>query len=64
MGPLLPGFRYAPYNDLGAVKQLLTIRPAAIMLEPVQGEGVGVNIPDESFLKARRSADERGNLLI
>lgn len=64
VGPLLPGFRYAPYNDLEAVKQLVDDQTAAIMLEPVQGEG-GVNIPDESFLKGLRAiCDERGILLI
>ncbi|MDP1798953.1 MAG: aspartate aminotransferase family protein [Planctomycetaceae bacterium] len=64
VGPLLPGFRYAPYNDLDAVKQLVDDETCAIMLEPVQGEG-GVNIPDESFLKGLRAiCDERGILLI
>lgn len=64
VGPMLPGFRYAPYNDLDAVKQLVDDETCAIMLEPVQGEG-GVNIPDESYLKGLRSlCDERGILLI
>ncbi len=64
VGPMLPGFRYAPYNDLEAVKQLVDDETCAIMLEPVQGEG-GVNIPDESYLKGLRSlCDERGILLI
>lgn len=64
VGPLLPGFRYAPFNDLEAVKALVDHETAAIMLEPVQGEG-GVHIPDESFLKGLRAlCDEQGLLLI
>ncbi len=64
VGPLLPGFRYAPFNDLEAVKALIDHETAAIMLEPVQGEG-GVHIPDESFLKGLRAlCDEHGLLLI
>ena len=64
LGPLLPGFRYAPYNDLEAVRQLVDDETCAILLEPVQGEG-GVNIADESFLKGlRQLCDERGMLLI
>lgn len=64
LGPLLPGFRYAPYNDLDAVKSLVDDETCAILLEPVQGEG-GVNIADESFLQGLRTlCDERGMLLI
>lgn len=64
VGPLLPGFRYAPFNDLEAVKALVDHETAAILLEPVQGEG-GVHIPDESFLKGLRAlCDEEGLLLI
>ncbi len=64
LGPLLPGFRYAPYNDLEAVRQLVDDETCAILLEPVQGEG-GVNIADDSFLKGlRQLCDERGMLLI
>jgi predicted acetylornithine/succinylornithine family transaminase len=63
-GPLLPGFKYAPYNNFDAVQALVDDETCAIMLEPVQGEG-GVNIPDQSFLKALRMlCDERGMLLI
>jgi len=64
VGPLLPGFRYAPFNDLDAVHKLVDDETIAILLEPVQGEG-GVNIPDESFLKGlRQLCDERNMLLI
>lgn len=64
LGPLLPGFRYAPYNDLEAVRALVDDETCAILLEPVQGEG-GVNIADLGFLRGLRSlCDERGMLLI
>lgn len=64
LGPLLPGFRYAPYNDLDAVRALVDDETCAILLEPVQGEG-GVNIADLGFLRGLRSlCDERGMLLI
>jgi len=64
LGPLLPGFRYAPYNDLEAVRQLVDDETCAILLEPIQGEG-GVNIPDDAYLHGlRQLCDERGILLI
>jgi len=64
VGPLVAGFRYAPFNDLEAVAQLADDETAAILIEPVQGEG-GVNIPNEGFLAGlRRIADEHNALLI
>lgn len=64
VGPLVAGFRYAPFNDLEAVQSLVDDETCAIMVEPVQGEG-GVNIPDEDFLPGlRRIADENDCLLI
>lgn len=62
--PLVPGFVYVPYNDLDAVKNAISPETAAIMLEPIQGEG-GVNIPDDGFIPALRElCDENGMLLI
>lgn len=64
LGPLLPGFRYAPYNDLAAVQQLVDDETCAILLEPVQGEG-GVNVATDEYLQGlRQLCDERGILLI
>ena len=64
LGPMLAGFRYAPWNDLEAVKDLIDEETCAILIEPVQGEG-GVNIPDPAFLQGLRSlADENQLLLI
>ncbi|MEX2559625.1 MAG: aspartate aminotransferase family protein [Pirellulales bacterium] len=64
LGPLMAGFVYAPYGDLEAVTRLVDNETAAIMVEPVQGEG-GINIPPVEFLRGlRQLADERGLLLI
>lgn len=62
--PLVPGFRYVPFNDLDALKQAVGPETAAVMFEPIQGEG-GVNVPDDGFLPAVRAlCDEVGCLLI
>ena len=62
--PLLPGFRYVPFNDIAALKRAVTPHTCAVLLEPIQGEG-GVNIPDASYLKkVRQLCDEHGLLLI
>ena len=64
--PLLPGFRYIPYNDIGALQQLDGIRGqvVAVLSEAVQGEG-GVVIPDPGYLNALRGiCDRNGWLLI
>jgi predicted acetylornithine/succinylornithine family transaminase len=64
IGPLLPGFTYAPFGDLETVAQLVDDETCAIMVEPVQGEG-GIRIPPDSFLPGLRAlADKRGLLLI
>lgn len=64
IGPLVPGFRYAPLNNLEAVKNLVDKETCAILIEPVQGEG-GVNIPRDEFLAGlRKICDENGLLLI
>ena len=64
IGPLLAGFRYAPFGDLAAVSELIDDETAAILVEPVQGEG-GVNLPPEGFLRGLRDlADEHELLLI
>ncbi len=64
IGPLLPGFNYAPFGDLNAVRAKIDDDTIAIMIEPIQGEG-GIRIAPPSFLQdLRKLADERGLLLI
>lgn len=63
-GPALPGFTSLPFGDLDVIKEAISDKTAAILLEPVQGEG-GVRALDVSFLKAVRAlCDEHGLLLI
>jgi acetylornithine/N-succinyldiaminopimelate aminotransferase len=62
--PLLPGFVYAPLNDVNAIANMVTDKTAAIMLEPIQGEG-GVHVADREYLKhVRQLCTERDMLLI
>ena len=64
IGPMLPGFVYAPFGDLDAVRGKIDDETAAIMVEPIQGEG-GIRLPPEGFLQGlRQLADEHGLLLI
>jgi acetylornithine/N-succinyldiaminopimelate aminotransferase len=63
-GPMLGGFVHAPFGDLEAAKKLVGPQTAAILVEPIQGEG-GVNVPPEGFLQGLRElCDEVGALLV
>jgi len=62
--PLLPGFIYVPFNDIEALEKAFSDEVAAVMVEPIQGEG-GINLGDAEYLRAiRRLCDENGALLI
>jgi len=68
--PLMPGFAYVPYNDIGAIENAVTDldegnrRVAAIMLEPLQGEG-GVRPGNvEYFQRLRQLCDQNDILLV
>jgi acetylornithine/N-succinyldiaminopimelate aminotransferase len=64
IGPLLPGFSYAPFGDLAAVEAKIDDDTIALMIEPIQGEG-GIRIASPEFLRGlRKLADDRGLLLI
>jgi acetylornithine/N-succinyldiaminopimelate aminotransferase len=62
--PVLGGFDFVPFNDITALKAKLDRRTAAVLLEPIQGEG-GVRCPSTGYLEAvRELCDETGTLLI
>jgi len=61
--PLMPGFKYVPFNDMGAVKKAIDPKTCAVMVEPIQGEG-GVNCPSEGYLKALREICDENSLLL
>ncbi|BDS05512.1 acetylornithine aminotransferase [Oceaniferula spumae] len=61
--PLLPGFRYVPFNDLEALRSAISDITAGIMLEPIQGEG-GVNPAHADFLQGIAALCEEFDLLL
>jgi acetylornithine/N-succinyldiaminopimelate aminotransferase len=62
--PLLPGFAYAPFDDLAAAEALVDDNSAGFLVEPIQGEG-GIRAASRAFLHGlRRICDERGLLLV
>ncbi|MCU6453635.1 aspartate aminotransferase family protein [Sphingomonas sp. A2-49] len=62
--PLLPGFAYAPFNDLDAALALIDDETAGFMVETIQGEG-GVSVGSHAFITGlRKACDEHGLLLI
>ena len=62
-GPMLQGFVHAPSLDLEAAKELVGPQTAAILVEPIQGEG-GVNVPPEGFLQGLRGLCDRHDALL
>jgi acetylornithine aminotransferase/acetylornithine/N-succinyldiaminopimelate aminotransferase len=62
--PLPGGFKYVAYNDLKALERAIDSHTAAVLVEPIQGEG-GVIVPDDGYLPGmRKLCDEAGILLI
>ncbi len=62
--PLMPGFKYVPFDKLEALRKAIDEKTCAVLIEPIQGEG-GVNIPSEGYLRSLREiCDEKGILLI
>ena len=62
--PLLPGFVYVPFNDIEALESAFSDEVAAVMVEPIQGEG-GINVATAEYLQAiRRLCDEKGAVVI
>ena len=62
--PLMPNYRFIPYNDIPSLEAHLDERVAAVILEPIQGEG-GVQIPAEGYLEeAARLCKAKGSFLL
>ena len=61
--PLLPGFSYVTFNHLLELQQAVTDKTAAIMLEPIQGEG-GVHVASRDYLKAVRELCTQRDILL
>ena len=61
--PLLPGFRHLPFNDSAALENAVRPETAAILLEPIQGEG-GVNMATPAFVRAVAALCKKHDLLL
>ena len=62
--PLPEGFKYVPFNDFQALKAAVTDKTAAIIIEPIQGEG-GINVADREYIwSVRDMCNQNGILLI
>ena len=62
--PLIPGVKFAVFNDLDSVEKLVTEKTCAIILEPIQGEG-GINLATPEFMEGIRAlCDAEGILMI
>jgi len=62
--PLLPGFVYVPFNDVSALESAFDDEVAAVMIEPIQGEG-GINLATNEYMQAiRRLCDDNGAIMI
>src|SRR5204863_4942977 len=62
-GPLVPGFKYAPFNDIAALESAISDTTVAILLEPVQGES-GVHPATPEFLRATARLAQQHDLLL
>ena len=61
---MLPGFIYVPFNDIKALEKAFSDEVAAVMIEPIQGEG-GINVATKEYLETiRRLCDENGAVMI
>ena len=62
--PLVPEFKHVPPEDLEKVREAITEKTAAVLVEPIRGEG-GIRVPPNGFLQGLREiCDETGVLLI
>jgi acetylornithine/N-succinyldiaminopimelate aminotransferase len=63
-GPALPGYVHLPFGDMDALAAAIGPTTAAVIIEPVQGEGGARALPDADLTRMRALCDERGALLI
>jgi len=63
-GPVVEGFDQVPFGDLAAVKRAIGPTTAAILIEPIQGEGGGVHVVDNQFLRELRELCDTNGLLL
>ncbi len=63
-GPKAPGFLKLPFGDIAAVRDAITEETAAILIEPVQGEGGLRPVPKEFMQELRQLCDDYGLLLV
>ena len=61
--PLVEGFVRVPFNDVEAIKRATTGNTAAVLLEPIQGEG-GVNLPDDDYFPQLRAWCDEADILL
>ncbi len=61
--PILPGFRYVPFNDVTGVEQAVNEKTCAVLVEPIQGEG-GVRVPSDWYLRSLRDICRKKNILL
>jgi putrescine aminotransferase len=61
--PLLTGFVHVPFGDIKAIEKAITKNTAAVILEPIQGEG-GIIVPPKGYLKKVRKLTEKKKVLL
>jgi acetylornithine/N-succinyldiaminopimelate aminotransferase len=61
--PMLPGFLYGEYGNLDSAAKLIDRETAAILLEPIQGEG-GINLPPDGYLEGLRKLCDENDMLL
>jgi acetylornithine/N-succinyldiaminopimelate aminotransferase len=62
-GPLTPGFKHVPFGDMDAISKSITNETAAVLVEPIQGEG-GVIVPPDGYLDDLKNLCQENNVLL
>lgn len=61
--PLLKGFKHVPFGDVDAIEEAINENTAAVILEPIQGEG-GIKVPPKGYLKSVRELTKKYGILL